>query len=99
MGISFYLIWTSDQKNPYYKKALFIYAIQLILNFCWSLIFFGFQLPTWAFMEILILLLAISTTVLVFYKVHKKAAYLLFPYLFWVSFATILNAAIVIVNR
>ena len=54
--------------------------------------------PLYAFIEIIILWLAILLTIITFYKISKSAAYLLLPYIFWVSFASILNFSILILN-
>jgi len=97
MGISLYLIWSNGLKNK--KTAIFIFSVQLILNILWSLLFFGLQVPLYAFIEIIILWLAILLTIISFYKVSKIAGLLLLPYIFWVSFATILNFFIWQLNR
>lgn len=68
-----------------------VFAVQLVLNMLWSLLFFGLQSPGLAFSEILMLWFAILYTIMNFYRVSKTAAYLLIPYLLWVSFASVLN--------
>lgn len=72
----------------------FIFITQLILNFFWSIIFFYWQSPFWAFIEILVLNLAIILCFFSFKKIDSTAAYLLVPYWFWVSFATFLTFTI-----
>ena len=96
MGISFYLIWTSD-KSIY--LASIIFAIQLIFNFAWSGIFFGAHKPGLAFIEIIFLWLSIIATIVMFYPISQLASYLLVPYLLWVSFASVLNFAIYWLNK
>lgn len=96
MGVSLYLVWISKGKNK--KGAMNLFFIQLTLNAFWSTIFFGMKNPTLAFLDILALLTFIFLTILSFYKISKPAAYLLIPYLLWVSFATILNLSIVFLN-
>ncbi len=91
MGISLYLVW---QK----KKVPFVFWIQLLLNAAWSIVFFGLKNPTLAFVNIVALWIAIFITIRAFARVNKTAAYLLYPYLIWVSFASILNLAIVLLN-
>jgi tryptophan-rich sensory protein len=98
MGISLYLIWIKGFKNKKVKIAILIFGIQLVLNVMWSLFFFGLQSPFYAFIEIIILWFAILFTIIKFYKISKTAAYLLFPYIIWVSFAIILNLFIWIIN-
>ncbi len=97
MGISLYLIWSS--KNSSEKSgSLKIFGIQLVLNALWSIFFFGLQNLWLAFVEIIILWFAIFFTIKKSLKVSKKSAYLLIPYLLWVSFAAILNLSIALLN-
>ena len=91
MGISLYLIWSKGLENKKTKVVIFVFATQLILNIFWSFLFFGLHLPLYAFAEIIILWLAILLTIVSFYRISKTAGLLLLPYIFWVSFATILN--------
>ena len=98
MGIALYLIWTKAAKTKQSKKAIYFFLIQLGLNFIWSFIFFGFQNPRLAFVEIIFLWIAILLTILSFAKVSKSAAYLLVPYIVWVSFALVLNLFVAILN-
>jgi len=98
MGVSLYLIWSKGLGNKKTKTAVFIFGVQLILNIVWSIIFFGLQSPLYAFIEIIILWLAILLTIISFSKISKTAAYLLLPYILWVSFAAILNFSIMIIN-
>lgn len=97
MGISLYLVW-KQRDGTETKTALIFFAIQLILNSLWSIIFFGRQQPLLAFFEILILLLFIALTIVKFFPISKVSAYLLLPYLLWVSFASLLNFYIVRLN-
>lgn len=94
MGISFFLIWRQDVNRKDVKIALGIFAGQLVLNILWSIIFFGLRNPFGAFIEIVFLWLAIIATILSFVKISKFAAWLLLPYLLWVSFAAYLNFSI-----
>jgi tryptophan-rich sensory protein len=80
------------------KKAIVFFGIQLILNLSWSILFFGLHSPILAFAEIIFLWIAIAATILEFKKISQKAAWLLIPYILWVSFAAILNFAIWILN-
>jgi len=89
MGIAVYLIWTSDKRRSI--LPLVIFDIQLILNVLWSILFFGFRNPFIAFIDIILLWIFIVLTIWQFAKVEKKAAYLLIPYILWVSFAVVLN--------
>ncbi|MBI2195834.1 MAG: tryptophan-rich sensory protein [Candidatus Levybacteria bacterium] len=96
MGVSLYLLWTSKKKGK--EKAIRLFLIQLALNFFWSLIFFGMHSPKVAFIEIIFLWVYIFLTIRASLTVSKIAAYLLYPYLFWVSFATLLNLFIALLN-
>lgn len=98
MGISLYLIWNKGLKAKKVKIALTFFGIQLTLNVLWSIIFFGLKSPLYAFMEIIILWIAILLTIFKFYRISKAAAYLLIPYLIWVSFAVVLNFLILTLN-
>jgi tryptophan-rich sensory protein len=95
MGLSAYLVWKTKKDI---KTPLILFFTQLILNLLWPAIFFGLHQYLWAFIEILILLIMIIITIFSFDKKSKTAAYLLIPYLFWVSFATILNYIIFRIN-
>ncbi len=97
MGISLYMVWTSKAKSKHHAVKLFF--IQLGLNTVWSILFFGLKSPSLAFIEIIALWVAIVLTIQAFQKISKVASYLLYPYLAWVSFATILNLSIWILNR
>ncbi len=103
MGIAAWLVWKRwDQGDPStrlrVKTALTIFGLQLFLNAIWSIIFFGLHSPGWALVDIVLLWLAIVWTMVVFYKISKPAAYLLIPYLLWVSFAGYLNYSIWMLN-
>lgn len=89
MAYALYLIW---EKRA--MKAMMIFFFQLFLNITWSFLFFYIHSPFYAFLEIILLWLAILATILVFTKVSKAAAFLLLPYWLWVSFAAFLNFAI-----
>lgn len=91
IGISLYLVW---QK----KKVPTVFWVQLVLNAVWSIIFFGMRNPVLALVDIVALWVAIILTIKAFYKINKLAGNLLIPYILWVSFATILNLSIVLLN-
>lgn len=91
MGISLYLVWQRGVGNEGVKKGLIIFGIQLGLNIFWSYLFFGLHSPFFAFVEIIFLWFAILIAIYQFLKIDKTAAYLLIPYILWVSFATYLN--------
>ena len=98
MGISLYFVKiakTNKNKNIAYQ----IFGIQLFLNLVWSYLFFNFQKPSLALLEIVILWAAIFLTYLEFRKISQLASRLLIPYLLWVSFASYLNLMIVLLNK
>lgn len=99
MGISLYLVW---QKTLSSKKgnafAVWLFLAHLGINALWSIIFFGAKDLLAALITILVLWGMIASLIKLFYRVHKTAGYLLVPYLAWVSFATLLNAAILLLN-
>lgn len=99
MGVAAYLIWQKGLERRDVKIALSIFIAQLALNTIWSLLFFGWHNPGAAFIEIIILWLAIVSTIFVFAKISKLSAWLLLPYILWVSFAGFLNYSIWQLNR
>jgi len=91
MGIAAFLIWEKGLNRKDVKIALSLFAVQLVLNTLWSVVFFGLHNPGAAFAEIILLWLAIFATSIAFYKISRPAAWLLIPYIAWVSFAGYLN--------
>ena len=91
MGISLYLVWRKGLEGQQIKKALVIFAVQLILNVLWSAAFFGLRSPLSGLIEISILWISIAFTIMIFMKISRIAGLLLIPYIIWVSFAAILN--------
>lgn len=91
MGIAFYLIWKDGFLTSERRQARTLFIIQLLINTSWSFVYFGMQNIESAFIVIAVLLISIIATIRAFGKVQKNAAYLLVPYLLWVSFATVLN--------
>jgi len=91
MGISLYIAHSK-------KISLKWFWIQLFLNLAWSFLFFGLKMPLLAFIEIIILWISILMNIKSFWPKSKAAAILLFPYLFWVTFASFLNFTIARLN-
>lgn len=103
MGYALYLVWSSYAKASADKKgvikiALALFGVQMVLNALWSIIFFGLHSPGGALVEIIFLWLAILATIIAFYKISRPAAWLLVPYILWVSFAGYLNYSIWVLN-
>ena len=99
MGISAFLIWQKGIDKPPVRLAVIWFVVQLFLNGLWTPVFFGLHLPAIAFIEILLLWLAIIFTINSFRIISMPAALLLVPYLLWVTFASILNASLWLLNR
>jgi benzodiazapine receptor len=97
LGISFFLIWKTDPDKER-KLAILVYLVQLALNFGWSFLFFYFKTIGFALVEIVLLWISIVMMLILFYKIRPVAAYLNIPYVLWVTFATILNAAYYFLN-
>jgi tryptophan-rich sensory protein len=98
MGISLYLIWQQPPTSQR-KQAITLFLIQFALNVSWSFIFFNQHQILWALVDIIALWLFILLTIFSFAKLSKTAAWLLVPYICWVSFAALLNAAFWMLNK
>src|SRR5918993_3722358 len=91
MGIALYLVWKNNAPIQKKKPAIVLWVIQLVLNFFWSYIFFNQHEIGWALVEIIVLWLLILLTTIAFGRISRIAAWLLVPYISWVSFASILT--------
>jgi len=80
-------------------QALFTYAVSLVVNFFWSIIFFNMRMYFLAFVWLVLLWVLILKTILEYWEISKAAAYLQIPYLIWVTFAGYLTFAIYLLNR
>ena len=99
MGVALFIVWAGGARKPReQRQAFFVFALQLALNVLWSLLFFGLENPGAGFIIIISLWLAILATILAFHKLSRLAAYLLVPYILWVSFAIYLNYSIWALN-
>jgi tryptophan-rich sensory protein len=106
VGKNYFLIRGNKPMVRRWRWAIFFFFVQLGLNALWSLIFFGSTSLTInglnnigiAFIEIIFLWFAIVATIITFARISKLAAWLLVPYLLWVSFATYLNYVIWLLN-
>lgn len=98
MGVAAFLVWRSGLQEKAVRVGLGFFVAQLFLNSLWSIFFFGLQSPGLAFGEIILLWLMIVMTIRYFAKVSKTAAWLMAPYILWVSFAAYLNYAIWMLN-
>jgi tryptophan-rich sensory protein len=92
MGVAMYLVW---QK----KAAVNLFLIHLVFNAGWSIVFFGLQSMLGGMVALLILWGFIIFLIREFYRIDRRAAYLLIPYLVWVSFAGVLNFSLLLLNQ
>lgn len=98
MGIVAYLVWKKGIERRDVRIALSVFGVQLVLNTLWSILFFGLKSPGLALVEIALMWVAILASIVLFSRISKAAAWLLVPYILWVSFAAYLNYAIWALN-
>jgi len=98
MGIALFLVIMEGRKGRDVRIPLVLFGIQLVLNAIWSFAFFGLESPLAGVIVILLLWVFIAATMVTFYPVRKLATVLLVPYILWVSFASVLNYSIYILN-
>lgn len=89
MGIASYLIWTKGEKGA--KAAIRLYWVHLAFNALWSFSFFGLRNPLLGLVNIAVIWIFIVILIAKFWKIDRRASVLLVPYLGWVSFASVLN--------
>ena len=99
MAISLILLIRNRTRNmDLLKPAIIFFALQLIFNILWPIIFFNMHQIDWALADLLVTVIFTGFTIYYFYQIYKPAAYLLIPYMLWICFATYLNAYIVTHN-
>lgn len=96
MAVAWWILIESP--NHQKRRPIVAFGLQLFLNFWWSPLFFTMHAVGAALIEIIVMWGAILATIILAYPVERRAAYLLIPYLLWVSFAMALNAAIFYLN-
>lgn len=94
MGIAAGIVWNLPVYRTKVRKAIGVFLIHLVLNFGWVVLFFGFRLIGWAFLEILILWAVVVVMDVLFYVQSRVAGILLWPYIAWLTFAVYLNASV-----
>lgn len=99
MGISSYLVLSSDASETQIQSAMNIYARQLLVNFLWPTFFFNFQWYLFSFFWLVLLWMLVLLMIWKFKDISKVAAYLNIPYLLWLTFAGYLNFSIWLLNR
>ncbi|MBN1901787.1 tryptophan-rich sensory protein [Candidatus Sumerlaeota bacterium] len=98
IAVSGWIIWKNRQ-NPNSQKLLYLFGFQLFLNALWTIIFFGAHQMGWAFLDIMILTIAVGTYTLFARNVSIAASFLFVPYWLWLLFAGYLNLFIWLMNR
>lgn len=99
MGISSYLVLTSEADESAKEGAIRIYGLQLLVNFLWPTFFFNFRWYGFSFFWLLLLWFLVLVMILRFWEINKLAAYMNIPYLIWLTFAAYLNWGIWLLNR
>lgn len=97
MGLSSYFVFTSEEPNK--GMALLLYVIQLAMNFMWSIVFFNWGLYLFAFIWLMVMWCVVIICAFRFYSFSRMAAYLLIPYILWLTFAAYLNLGTYLVNK
>lgn len=90
IALSLYLSWIYSTKKEK-DKIILAYGFNFVFNIAWSILYFGLKNPLTAFFNLILLWASILYMMMLTWRIDKKAAYLLIPYLLWVSFAGILN--------
>ena len=99
MGTASALVWSAGASIPRRDRALTIYALSLVANFVWPLIFFGLELYLVAFFWLLLLWALAAVATLLFWYINRSAGRLMLPYLAWLSFAAYLNFGVWLLNK
>jgi translocator protein len=98
MGIALFLVWREGLNRSDVRFAILIFAVQLVLNLLWSIVFFTYHSLFGGFIVIMILWIAILANIIAFSIISRTAGLLLVPYIVWVSIASYLNYSVYILN-
>jgi translocator protein len=93
MAVAAWRVWAAAGFDRA-RGALTLFFVQLVLNAGWSVLFFGLRAPGWALLEIIALWAVLIATTTAFFRYSALAGWLMVPYVLWVTFAAVLNAAI-----
>lgn len=93
MAVAAWLVWSEGGWKPH-RWSLGMFCLQWLFNALWTPVFFGAHRAGWAFLDIVLLWIALATTVVRFWRTSLLAGAMLLPYLAWVSFAAALNLSI-----
>ncbi len=99
VAVAAYLVWQRRDESSFYRTTRTMYFVQLLLNFLWSIVFFGMHQVLGALAIIVLLLISIGVLIYRFNHFSTTASLLLVPYILWVSFASLLNFYIYLLNR
>jgi benzodiazapine receptor len=94
LGVALFLVWRADADRRSVRVAYAAFVVQFVLNLAWTPAFFGLQRPDLGLAVIVGLWIAVVGTIVAFDRVDRRAALLCVPYLVWVTFAAVLNYAI-----
>lgn len=98
MAVAFWRILRAKPQAGPKGTAITLFLGQMALNLAWSYAFFGLRSPASGLLVIALLIVAVVATIRAFARIDRAAAYALYPYLAWISFAALLNAAIWAMN-
>jgi translocator protein len=99
MGIALFLVWREGLNRSDVRFAILIFAVQLVLNLLWSIVFFTYHSLFGSFILIMILWIAILANIIAFSIISRTAGLLLVPYIVWVSIASYLNYSVYLLNH
>lgn len=97
MGISLFLIWRSP-KSRSRSLSILLFAVQLALNFVWTIVFFMLHKLQFAVLEIILLWFAVAAMIRMYARISRVAAALQVPYMLWITFASILTVFVWALN-
>lgn len=95
LTISFLIVWLNKRCFPFCHPLVF-FGIQMFFNLIWTTLFFVYNKPLWALLDVILMIIFTIITMVMFYKVDKLATYFMIPYLLWICFACYLNLYIVL---
>ena len=99
MGVAFYYVWTTEADEGLRDRAVMYYAIQLGMNFFWSILFFSLSLYLFSYFWLLGMLLITVLCTVCFFRMRMVSGAMMLPYILWLSFASYLNCAAYILNK
>lgn len=99
MGLAAGLVWNKPIRRFAVRGAIRLFIVQLTLNGCWPILFFGYREIILALISLVVLWITIAATTITFYVLSKPAGLLMLPYWLWSSFAVYLNAGFWLLNK